>query len=57
MTSSDIRQMGDRMLPAVMTMVPADKPGNKTIIEMIEFKFNVPIQDDFFSQQNMKNVR
>jgi outer membrane lipoprotein-sorting protein len=57
MTGTEIRQMGDRKLPAVMTMVPADKPGNKTIMEMVDVKFNVPIDDDFFSQQNMKNIR
>jgi outer membrane lipoprotein-sorting protein len=57
MTSTEIRQMGDRKLPAVMTMVPADKPGNKTIMEMVDVKFNVPIDDEFFSQQNMKNIR
>lgn len=57
MTGTEIRQMGDRKLPAVMTMVPADKPGNKTVMEMADMKFNVPISDDFFSQQNMKNIR
>jgi outer membrane lipoprotein-sorting protein len=57
MTGSDIRQMGDRKLPAVMTMVPADKPGNKNIMEMVDVEFNVAISEDFFSQQNMKNIR
>ena len=57
MTNREIRQMGDRKLPAIMTMVPADKPGNKTIMEMVEVEFNVPLKEDFFSQQNMKNIR
>lgn len=57
MTSSNIRQMGDRRLPSRMVMVPVDKPGNQTILEMIDVVFNKPIEDDFFSQQNMKNVR
>jgi outer membrane lipoprotein-sorting protein len=57
MTSRDIRQMGDRKLPAVMTMVPADKPGQKTIMEMVDVEFNIPVSEDFFSQQNMKNIR
>ena len=55
--SSDIKQMGDRKLPAKMVMEPVQKPGQKTIIEIIEMKFNDPISDDFFSQQNMKRVR
>jgi outer membrane lipoprotein-sorting protein len=57
MTSSNIRQMGDRRLPSKMVMVPVDKPGNQTILEMVDVVFNKPIEDDFFSQQNMKNAR
>ncbi len=55
--SADIKQMGDRKLPAKMVMEPVQKPGQKTIIEILEMKFNEPIPDDFFSQQNMKRVR
>jgi outer membrane lipoprotein-sorting protein len=57
MTASDIRQMGDRSLPSRMVMVPADKPENQTIMEMTGLIFNLPIDDSFFSQQNMKTVR
>ena len=57
MESSDIKLMGDRKLPAKMVMIPVDKPGNRTIMEMVDVTFNKPIEDDFFSQQNMKNVR
>jgi outer membrane lipoprotein-sorting protein len=57
MVSSDIKQMGDRMLPSKTVMSPVDKPGNQTILESIEVVFNKPIDEDFFSQQNMKNVR
>lgn len=56
MTSSEIRQMGDRKLPAKTVMEPADEPGNQTILEMTGMEFNVPIDDTFFSQQNMKNL-
>jgi outer membrane lipoprotein-sorting protein len=57
MESSDIKQMGDRKLPSRTVMTPVDKPGNRTILEMLDVTFNKPIDDDFFSQQNMKNVR
>jgi len=57
MTSSSIKQMGDRKLPSKTVMTPVDKPGNQTILEMVDVVFNKPIEDDFFSQQNMKNVR
>ena len=57
MTSTNIKKLGDRMLPSKMTMVPVDKPGNQTILETIETTFDKPIDESFFSQQNMKNVR
>jgi outer membrane lipoprotein-sorting protein len=57
MTASDIKLMGDRSLPARMVMIPADKPGNQTILEMVDVVFNKPIDESFFSQQNMKNVK
>lgn len=55
--SSDITQFNDRKIPAHMEMIPADKEGNKTILDMKNMKFNEPIPDDFFSQQNMKRVK
>lgn len=54
---ADIKQFGDRKLPSRMEMTPADKPGNKTIIEIIEMEYNVDIREGFFSQQNMRQVR
>jgi outer membrane lipoprotein-sorting protein len=57
MTSSNIKQMGDRKLPSITVMVPVGKPGNQTILEMVDLEFNVPIEESFFSQQNMKSVR
>jgi outer membrane lipoprotein-sorting protein len=56
-TAGDIRQFGDRRLPARMEMVPADKPGNKTILLMENMLFNIDLPDSFFSQQNMQKVK
>ncbi|UCH15907.1 MAG: outer membrane lipoprotein-sorting protein [Bacteroidales bacterium] len=53
----DIRNMGGRIIPAKYELIPADKEGHKTVIVMDEIKFNIPVSDDFFSQQNMKKVR
>jgi outer membrane lipoprotein-sorting protein len=53
----DLKNFGDRTLPSRMEIFPADKPGNKTIILIKEMKFNQPIDDNFFSQQNMQHVK
>jgi len=38
-------------------LIPAEEADQKTIIEIKEIEFNAPIQESFFSQQNMKRVR
>jgi outer membrane lipoprotein-sorting protein len=53
----DIKNMDGRIIPAKYELIPADKQGHKTVVVMDEIKFNIPISDDFFSQQNMKKVR
>ncbi|MGM0612651.1 MAG: outer membrane lipoprotein-sorting protein [Bacteroidota bacterium] len=57
MEASDIKTLGDRKLPAKMTISPTDKPGHKTILEFVEMEFNVDLNKSFFSQQQMKRLR
>jgi outer membrane lipoprotein-sorting protein len=54
---SEIKPMDGRNIPTVLELIPSDEKGNKTIVTIKEIKFNVPIEDSFFSQQNMKRVR
>ena len=53
---SKIKNVGDRTIPTFFEMIPEDKPGNKTTMEFTHIRFNIPISDDFFSQQNMKRI-
>lgn len=55
--SYDIKHFGDRDIPSKIEMVPADKEGQKTIIEISSSTFNAPLDNEFFSKQNMKKVR
>jgi len=57
MVASDIKTLGDRKLPAKMTVSPTDKPGHKTVLEFVEMEFNVELKKNFFSQQQMKRLR
>lgn len=54
---SEVKWMDDREMPTRMEMIPADKPGHKTILIFNKTKFNVKIDESFFSQQNMKKVK
>ena len=56
-TASDVKTMDGRVIPTRVELLPAEEPGNKTVVEIREIKFNVPIRETFFSQQNMKNLR
>lgn len=56
-TGSDIKTMDGRNIQTKIELIPADEPGNKTIVTITEIKFNIPLQEGFFSQQNMKNIR
>lgn len=53
----DIKKMGDRSIPVRMEIVPVTKKGQKTILEINTMLFNIPIEESFFSQQNMKKVK
>ncbi len=57
MEASEITQFGDRKLPAKLVMTPLSKPGNQTILFNKALSFNAPLEDGFFSQQNMKRVK
>ena len=54
---SNIKKMDDRMMPTHLEMIPADKPGQKTVMNFDRMKFNVKLDEAFFSQQNMKKIR
>ncbi|MBD3168302.1 MAG: outer membrane lipoprotein-sorting protein [candidate division Zixibacteria bacterium] len=56
MIMTDVKTLGGRLIPAIMTMIPADEPGNKTVITIHEMQFNQPINDSFFSERNMKKM-
>lgn len=54
---SEIKNLGGREIPTRMELVPRDKKGYKTIITYQDAKFNIPINENFFSVQNLKNIR
>lgn len=57
MEASDIREFGDRSLPAKLVMTPMNKRGQQTIMNYHSIEFNVGLTESFFSQQNMKRVQ
>ena len=56
-TGSAIKTMDGRTIPTRIELLPAEEKGNKTLIEIKEMKFNIAVEEKFFSQQNMKMIR
>lgn len=53
----NVKNFDGRTIPSVMEIIPAEDDGNKTIVTISEMKFNMALDPNFFSQQNMKRVR
>ena len=56
MLGSEIKEIGGRILPSKMEMIPVEKKGHKTVMIYNKLNFDSPLKDDFFSTQNMKKV-
>ena len=57
MILSEIRELGGRVLPTVLKMMPSDKPDQYTQLTYHRAQWDQPIEDSFFSEQNMKRIR
>jgi outer membrane lipoprotein-sorting protein len=54
---TDLMTMDGRFIPTNIELVPADEEGRKTVLKILEVKFNIKLDESFFSQQNMKSIR
>jgi outer membrane lipoprotein-sorting protein len=49
----DVRNLGGRMVPAVMELVPEDKPGEKTVVTYDSLELGLGLKPDFFSRATL----
>lgn len=57
MLGQDIKTLGGKKLPAKLVMIPVEEEGKRTVITYKSLQFDVDVDDDFFSIQNMKRQR
>lgn len=57
MEMSEVKSIGKRKVPTRFELVPKDKQGHKTVMVYRELKIDIPIEESFFSIQNIKRVR
>lgn len=56
LTFRDIKEMGGRMIPAVLHMVPADKPDEYTEMIYQQIQFDIDLQDSLFSLMQLRRM-
>ncbi|MBD3411229.1 MAG: outer membrane lipoprotein-sorting protein [Ignavibacteriales bacterium] len=56
MKGEKIRKLGGKTHATKLTMIPADEPDNKTILEITDANYNAAKSASFFSKQNMKKL-
>lgn len=56
LTFNDIKEMGGRNIPAVLHMVPADKPDEYTELVYEDIQFDVAIEDSLFSLMQLRRM-
>jgi len=56
MNCYDVKQMDGRLIPTRIEMLPADKKNHKTEIIYKTILFNRPLNDTFFTLDNLRNL-
>jgi len=57
MNSSEVKEVGGRKITSKIEMFPVDKEGNSTVIMYNDIIFDTPINDNFFTTRNMKQLK
>lgn len=57
MKLDQITRFGDREVPARITVIPADKDNERTILTYQHLEFDVDIDEGFFTRRNMQRVQ
>jgi hypothetical protein len=50
----DIQQIGERIIPLRLTVLPLEKPDEMTILRYQELVYDLPLGENFFSLRNLK---
>lgn len=57
MNASGVKTLRGKVLATRMEMIPVEKDGHKTIMEIVDMEFDIPIEESFFTVQTMKSAR
>lgn len=51
---SEVKKVSDRIIPTLWEMAPLTKEGCRTTIELVEVKYNQPIDENIFTLENLR---
>lgn len=51
-----IRTISGKQIPMRMTIIPADDPEERTVVEYLELELDVPVDDQLFSRQGLRRA-
>jgi outer membrane lipoprotein-sorting protein len=52
----DIQTVAGKQIPLLMTVLPVDKPQERTVVEYLELELDVPVDDDLFTRQGLRRA-
>ncbi len=52
-----IEQFGERRVPTRITVIPADKDDERTVLDFQHIEFDIDLDESFFSRANMQRLR
>jgi len=56
MSFDRIQSISGKEIPMRMTIVPEDKPDERTVVEYLELQLDVPVDDQLFTRQGLRRV-
>ena len=56
MTFENVETISGKQIPLRMTVLPSDKPEERTVIEYLELELNVPVDENLFTRQGLRRV-
>ncbi len=51
-----VRRLHGRRLPTVMEAVPLNRPGHKTVLTLLDVRFDVPMKDQWFQVTRLEEI-
>ncbi|MCC5940582.1 MAG: outer membrane lipoprotein-sorting protein [Balneolaceae bacterium] len=57
MELDEIEEIGNRKVPKRITVIPADKDNERTILTYQQIEFGIDVDEEFFSRANMQRLR